>query len=40
MIEHEFIRKEIMRVISSIIPFDQKEKEHLDFVETWIMSCA
>lgn len=34
------IRKEIIEEISSIIPFDTTEKEHLDYVNTWIASGA
>ncbi len=36
----ELIRKEIITTISSIIPFDQLEREHLDFVKDWIASGA
>src|SRR5262245_14182288 len=34
------IRKEIITTISSIIPFDAIEREHLDFVKDWIASGA
>lgn len=40
MIEHECIRKEIMGIISAMIPFDPQEQEHIDFVRTWIASGA
>jgi 8-oxo-dGTP diphosphatase len=36
----ETIRTEIKRLISSIAPFDIEEREHLDFVQTWIASGA
>lgn len=32
------IREKIATVISSIIPFDVTESEHLDFVKEWIAS--
>lgn len=34
------IRQEIITAISSIIPFDVLEQEHLDFVKDWIASGA
>lgn len=34
----EIIRREIAELISSIIPFYQQEKEHIDFVRNWIAS--
>jgi 8-oxo-dGTP diphosphatase len=40
MIEHEHIRKEILGIVSSVIPHDQMEQEHLRFVKTWITSGA
>lgn len=40
MIEQEPIRKEIFDIVSSIIPHDQLEQEHLCFVKTWITSSA
>ena len=36
----ELIRKEIFELISSIIPYDRQEKEHIDFVQKWIASGA
>lgn len=40
MICTELIKKEILTEIASILPFDLLEKEHLDFVKTWIASGA
>jgi hypothetical protein len=37
-VKAEIIRREIAELISSIIPFDQQEKEHIDFVRNWIAS--
>lgn len=34
------IRKEILTAIASIIPFDNAERKHLDFVKDWIASGA
>jgi 8-oxo-dGTP diphosphatase len=34
------IRKEILTAIASIIPFDNVEREHLNFVKDWIASGA
>jgi 8-oxo-dGTP diphosphatase len=34
------IREEILTTIASIIPFDNAEKEHLNFVKDWIASGA
>lgn len=36
----ELIKKEILTEIASILPVDLLEKEHLDFVKTWIASGA
>lgn len=38
MTSKESIRKEILKTISSIFPFDDIEKEHLDYVKNWIES--
>lgn len=38
MMATELIRKEIITTISSILPFDHVEREHLDFVKNWIAS--
>jgi 8-oxo-dGTP pyrophosphatase MutT (NUDIX family) len=38
MLEHERIRIEIKEIISSIIPFDQMEQDHIDFAKEWIAS--
>jgi 8-oxo-dGTP diphosphatase len=38
MIETELIKKEILAIVCSIIPFDHEERKHLDFVQTWIAS--
>ncbi len=40
MIENEHIRHEILSVVSSVIPHDQMEQQHLHFVKTWITSGA
>lgn len=40
MISSELIREEIMSTISSIIPCDNIEREHLKFVKGWITSGA
>lgn len=34
------IREEILTAVASIIPFDNAEREHLDFVKDWIASGA
>lgn len=34
------IREEILTTVASIIPFDNAEREHLDFVKDWIASGA
>lgn len=36
----ESIKKEILTEITSILPVDLLEKEHLDFVKAWIASGA
>lgn len=38
MISSELIRKEILAEVESILPVDLLEKEHLEFVKTWIAS--
>ena len=38
MVRNELIREEIMTMVSSIMPFDLVEKEHIDFVKNWIAS--
>jgi 8-oxo-dGTP diphosphatase len=40
MVSNESIKKEILADLSSIIPFDPIEKEHLEFVKAWIASGA
>lgn len=34
------VREEIVKMVSSIMPFDFLEKEHIDFVKNWIASGA
>ncbi len=36
----ECIRSIIYRMVSSIVPFDRLEEEHIDFVKNWISSGA
>lgn len=38
MIQHACVRTEIMEIVSSIIPFDQEEQKHIDFVKEWMAS--
>ncbi len=40
MTSTEIIKKEILQDLSSILPVDSLEKEHLDFVKAWIASGA
>jgi 8-oxo-dGTP diphosphatase len=38
MASAQLIREEIITIVSSILPFDSVEKEHIDFAKNWIAS--